>query len=78
MKADPVFFHPDFNCRYWSFTNSAPHPKCSARGLYRRSGISPCPEDRLFSCGTIIAPLCTKRKRVRAKYGTHGRSGISC
>ena len=28
----------------------APNHAYHARGLYRQSGISPCPEDTLFSC----------------------------
>ena len=36
-----IFFHPDYNRRYRSFTDSC----LLARGLYRRWGISPRPED---------------------------------
>ncbi|EES92403.1 hypothetical protein CLG_B0336 [Clostridium botulinum D str. 1873] len=32
-------------CRSWDFTKSAIH---MARGLYRRSGITPCPEDTIY------------------------------
>jgi hypothetical protein len=37
-------------CRYRNLTGSC----LSARGLYRRSGISPCPEDLLFNYTSII------------------------
>lgn len=55
-----IFFHLDSNHRLWNFTRSALHiiggtqrligialvPRlCGARGLNRRSGISPYPED---------------------------------
>ena len=37
-----IFFHPDFTVG----TGITPVPAAhAARGLYRRSGISPCPED---------------------------------
>ena len=36
-----ILFHPDYNRRYWSFTNST----IMARGLYHRWGITPRPED---------------------------------
>ena len=40
-------------CRYRNYTGSC----LSARGLYRRSGNAPCPEDILFGCALIIALL---------------------
>ena len=40
------FFHPDCHCRYRSCTDSA-RKNYAARGLYRRSGIAPCPETLL-------------------------------
>ena len=43
------FFHPDYDCRYRNLTGSASRLLVAighgARGLNRRSGISPCPED---------------------------------
>ena len=39
-----AFFHPDCYGRYRSYTGSC---AIGARGLYRRSGIAPCPEDML-------------------------------
>ena len=36
-----ILFHPDYNRRYWSFTNST----IMARGLYHRWGITPRPDD---------------------------------
>lgn len=36
-----ILFHPDYNRRYWNFTNST----IMARGLYHRWGITPRPED---------------------------------
>jgi len=44
-------------CRSRSYTGSATH---IARGLYRRSGISPCPEDIRFSCWTYYSILSEK------------------
>ena len=42
-----IFFHPDYNRWSRSFTGSA---ACAVRGLYRQWGISPRPEDILFTC----------------------------
>ena len=39
-----IFFHPDFTVGI----GIAPIQRLRARGLYRRSGITPCPEDILF------------------------------
>ena len=36
-----IFYHPDCTVGF----GISPNQRCSARGLYRRSGISPCPED---------------------------------
>lgn len=42
-----TFFYPDYYCRLWNFTKSC----ASARGLYHRSGVAPCPEGYyLFFC----------------------------
>lgn len=41
MQVFTFFSHPDFNRRLWNFTKSAK----KARGLYRRWGITPRPED---------------------------------
>jgi hypothetical protein len=43
-----IFSHLDFNYRFWNRTKSC-LPKRHARGLYRRSGFSPCPEDCFVS-----------------------------
>ena len=40
-----IFFHPDYTVGF----GISPNPAPCARGLYRRSGISPCPEDSLFN-----------------------------
>ena len=50
------FFHPDFYCRPRNFTGSCCSCKGAARGLYHRSGISPCPEG-LYSVVPIITQL---------------------
>ncbi|MBV6400288.1 MAG: hypothetical protein CNIPEHKO_00571 [Anaerolineales bacterium] len=51
------FFHPDYDCRLWNYTSIVPYDRLksvvTARGLYRRSGIAPCPEG-LYSVGAII------------------------
>ena len=44
-----IFFHPDCNCWSRSFTESA-DTEVSGRGLYRQWGITPRPEDKVFSC----------------------------
>lgn len=53
-----ILFHPDYNRRYWSFTNST----IMARGLYHRWGITPRPEDN-YSVNFIIA-LCYSLSRL--------------
>ena len=51
----PLLFHRNshahhpYHCRYWNFTNSAQKEPFCVRGLYRRLGISPDPEDFLIS-----------------------------
>jgi len=51
------FFHPDFNCRFRNFTGSTCFRLKKVRGLYRRSGISPCPEEiirkKMFRLETV-------------------------
>ena len=51
------FFYPDCYCRLWNYTSIVPYDRFKsvilARGLYRRSGIAPCPEG-LYSVGAII------------------------
>ena len=53
-----IFFHPDFTVG----TGITPVPAAhAARGLYRRSGISPCPEDTyslLSQYSIIISYIC--------------------
>ena len=48
QKSNHIFFHPDYTVGFGITPNRAFY----ARGLYRQSGISPCPEDtfiQLFS-----------------------------
>ena len=45
-----IFFHPDFTVGF----GFSPNQRLRARGLYRRSGISPCPEDCIHLCGTYL------------------------
>ena len=45
MNTKSFFFHPDSTVGI----GIKPIQRLRARGLYRRSGISPCPEDILFS-----------------------------
>jgi len=40
-KTNRIFFHPDYTVGFGITPNHA----FNARGLYRQSGISPCPED---------------------------------
>jgi len=40
-KPNHIFFHPDYTVGF----GIAPNRAFYARGLYRQSGISPCPED---------------------------------
>jgi len=44
-----LFFHPDYTVGFGISPNPA-----FARGLYRRSGVSPCPEEVLCFYDTII------------------------
>jgi hypothetical protein len=45
-----VLSHPDCHGRSRTFTVSTPGWRPEGRGLYRRWGITPRPEDELFSC----------------------------
>jgi len=45
-----LFFHPDYTVGFGIAPNHAP----CARGLYRRSGITPCPEDIVILLSFII------------------------
>jgi len=45
-----LFFHPDYTVGFGIAPNHAP----CARGLYRRSGIAPCPEDIVILLSFII------------------------
>lgn len=48
-----IFSHPDFHCRSRTCTGSAAEQSSAGHGLqhvsccHRRSGIAPCPEDRI-------------------------------
>ncbi len=47
LEQEKLFFsHPDFNCRFWSFTRSILFQ--GVADFYRRSGITPCPEENHF------------------------------
>lgn len=52
-----LFFHPDYTVGFGIAPNHAP----CARGLYRRSGISPCPEDFLF-----LYILALQKKEIKS------------
>ena len=54
-----IFSHPDCNCRYRNCTGSSTR---GGRGLYRRQGLSPCPEDYVLNYNhyTSVSRLCKK------------------
>jgi len=46
-----IFFHPDYTVGF----GVTPNLRSRARGLYRQSGISPCPEDiAIFKCSSRL------------------------
>jgi len=45
-----TFFNPDYTVGF----GLSPNPAFHARGLYRRSGISPCPEDIIIQLSVTI------------------------
>ena len=56
-------------CRFWNFTKSwlglVPSPAhCCARGLYRQSGISPCPEDVRYAVVVSYHNPLPEKKQV--------------
>ena len=53
-KCNCIFFHPDYNCWYRSFTGSIAE---ATRGLYRQWGLAPRPEDLLFNLRLKYTPL---------------------
>ena len=67
-----IFFHPDLplreHCRCRSFNGSC----LSARGLYRRSGFSPCPE----VMRSQIYHLASKQARIIRKMCFSAPAGI--
>ena len=54
-----IFFHPDYTVGF----GISPNHALRARGLYRRSGISPCPEDCFLIQFFSIIILYTKYSR---------------
>ena len=67
------FFHPDFTVGI----GVAPIQRRSARGLYRRSGISPCPEDirlkAIYQRMGLLSSFSACGKINNAKYQIDNR-----
>jgi hypothetical protein len=46
-----IFFHPDYTVGPGITPGQL---RKAARGLYRRSGIAPCPEDIIYGCQILL------------------------